>query len=225
MERFVKMICKNCNGEYEANAVRCPFCGSENEAEAEKRKEQLLQHYDDEAKRIAAEVPDKVVKEGTKILVYGIGIGLGVAVVIIVVFLLVHWVKVNVGYQTQQKHLSQLEEYFQAGQYDKMSEYQDKYNAYGTAYEKYYEVSRVKYSWETVQELLSDSEKLRESNPELAETCRNDAIENATIMVSRCNEMIEDTVFRGNEEILQKLLTEGIEMLESYGITMEELKE
>ena len=66
MERFVKMICKNCNGAYEANAIRCPFCGSENEAEAEKRKEQLLQHYDDEAKRIAAEVPKKAVKKGTK---------------------------------------------------------------------------------------------------------------------------------------------------------------
>ena len=37
MERFVKMICKNCNGEYESNAIRCPFCGSENESEAEKR--------------------------------------------------------------------------------------------------------------------------------------------------------------------------------------------
>lgn len=225
MERFVKMICKNCNGAYEANAIRCPFCGSENEAEAEKRKEQLLQHYDDEAKRIAAEVPKKVVKKGTKLLLYGIGIGLGAAVVIIAVSLCVHWVKVNAGYRTEQKHLSKLEEYFQAGLYDKMSEYQDKYNAYGTAYEKYYEVSGVIFRWERVEELLVHSQKVRESDPKLAETCRSEAIENATKLMQRCNELIEDTAFRGNEEVLRKLLTDGMQMLESYGITMEELKE
>lgn len=225
MERFVKMICKNCNGEYEANAVRCPFCGSENEAEVEKRKEQLLQHYDDEAKRIAAEVPKKAVKKGTKLLLYGIGIGLGAAVVIIAVSLFIHWVNVNAGYRAEQKHLSKLEEYFRAGQYDKMSEYQKKHRIYGITYEKYYEVSGVISKWERVEEQLSDSERFRESNPELAKTCRSEAVENAANLVRQCNELIGDTAFRGNEEVLRKLLTDGMQMLESYGITMEELKE
>lgn len=222
------MVCKNCNAEYDRSMLHCPYCGSENEKEAEVQKERIMRHFDDEAARIMAETPVKAVKKGTRIVVLFLGIGVAAVLLIALISILGNRFSVNMSFKQQEHHLEKMESYFQAGKYEEMKEYQKKYELYGNTYDKYYEVLEIISAWENVEEDLKQYVKVRdmdyEGHEKQAEDWKKMAVDLASRRIKKLEEEINDNAFLGNEDVLSDLLNEGLKMLESYGITREDLE-
>lgn len=71
------MICKHCGAEYDKYQAKCPYCASENEKNARKEKNKILNAYDKEAKKMEDDMiyqNEVTVAKWTKYILVVIGV-------------------------------------------------------------------------------------------------------------------------------------------------------
>lgn len=226
------MVCKSCSAEYEDNNLICPYCGSENKEAVREIKEDILEHYDEEADMIrkSAELyPEKTARKWTKHIVYLLTGLIAVGVLIGILAIPLGKLSVSMQYKREKKHLAKLEELYVAGDYAAVDAYLDDKDLYEAVYKKYEEVSRV-YTYEAflendfqhVEEILA-SEMLDEDKEKHVNIWCENILEDAA-MVMRLSEKYENEMpILENEEVLERFYKDTVLKLEKMGYSEEEI--
>lgn len=166
------MICKNCGGEYDEKLAGCPYCGGENEELARKEQREYVASYKKKIDQLEEEVPREMAKKAGNKAVKG---ALFVLVLCLLLFVMI-WmgsrIRAERALSVQKEQLTRLEEYYQAGEYDNMSEYLDKIEKYGSSFQKYYE---VKWIYDGLEENLEYMEENKNLMLEYIEQRKGDA--------------------------------------------------
>ncbi len=228
------MVCKHCGAEFNDTLLQCPYCGSENRAEAKRQKKKILRGYDKEAEQMRADAelyPEKAAKKITKKLLIIIGAVLLIAVLMIVLYLIVSGQQAKANHASEKKHEEHLEELFRDGDYTGLIQYMKKEELYDRDYEKYGEVRYLYDKYLTMQISAEEAYSIIH-DPQLAERdvkdlasywvekflrCANDTLCESTIY-------IDDKVFWGNEEVLKEIRDEVLQELLIRGFTEEEIQ-
>lgn len=137
------MKCANCGADIDKNALVCPYCNAENELLAHKQHNDYITGLKRKTEKLDKELPQNAVKASTKLLVM---LGAGVCGLVIIIFLAVFLISRLNGDNSLsklEKHISKLEKYYDAGEYDKMYKYCEKYGDYSASYEKYMRVGML----------------------------------------------------------------------------------
>ena len=114
------LICPDCGGVIPAGETCCPFCGHE----ITSRAEDAAQRGVDETYRAAEEVrarPARQLKRATKRLLLAFACVAAAFVVLFALSQVIAHVQNSVSVARHEKTLAELEEYYQAGEYDKMN--------------------------------------------------------------------------------------------------------
>lgn len=141
------MICKNCGATISEKELLCPYCGTENFDVAKKQQDEYVNQYEKKREKIK-QIPKKIVKNTTKTVVRLIPILLGGFILILLIT--VAFTKLTKGdlLAEQEAEIAQLEEYYAAGDYEKMYEYYKSLNKQGGSYEKYTRICDLYYDME-----------------------------------------------------------------------------
>ena len=149
------MICKNCGAKISEDVLLCPYCGTENQAVAQKEQQEYIDGYK-KRKRMLKKVPEKVVKKTTKGLVYGAGVTLGIVILLLIVVMAFSKITTGDALAKQEKEIDKLEAYYVVGDYEAMSGYLETIDKMGGSYEKYNRVSGVYSAMDWHVEMLKD---------------------------------------------------------------------
>lgn len=149
------MICKNCGAKISEDVLLCPYCGTENQAVAQKEQQEYIDGYK-KRKRMLKKVPEKVVKKTTKGLVYGAGVTLGIVILLLIVVMAFSKITTGDALAKQEKEIDKLEAYYVVGDYEAMSGYLETIDKRGGSYEKYNRVSGVYSAMDWHVEMLKD---------------------------------------------------------------------
>lgn len=229
------MICKECGGEYNDQERYCPYCKSENAKVADELKRKALHNLDKkyytEKKRLEKEIPTKVVKKGTKIIVLLAGIIFVTLLLGVLIFLIKSVITENTKEVKEEYYLKKLEQCFQDKNYEKMTELLDNTNdSYNLCYRKYEEVSfaykyynewivREKNEWERYLEQFSGEENIESASYTIYYLLKysNQLLYETEIL---CN----DNIYRENEEVLKGIQENAIQILQDdFYVTKEEI--
>lgn len=226
------MICKSCSAEYDDNILVCPYCGSENKKAAQELKEDILEAYDKEAEMIqktAEQYPEKTARKWTKTIVRVVVVIIILGIIVSIVAIVAAKLSVSAGYKKEQRHLSELEELYQAGDYAAVETYLRDKELWSSAYEKYDEIARV-YAYyaymendmKHIEDILS-SEISGEEKPEVITPWCENVLEDAASTMELSKKYAEDMQFLGNEEELTNLYEDVVTQLEQMGYSKEEI--
>lgn len=238
------MICRNCGGEYDSSERCCPYCKSENLQVAGQLKEEKLRKLDadyrQEKQRLETQLPKQAVRKGTKMTLLLLGSFLGI-IVLSVVAIVVGGMAIEAGERKQAaRNREQLEQYFQAGQYEEMRNYLYDKAEYTEQLRKYRETAQV-YAMYTNwivrmsdewQEYASDSFWEPQDNLYMLQYM----LQYAEELFECCEEWCSDMSFCDNEEVLKDfenktemllrntyhMTDEQIELLKQGGLTDEQ---
>lgn len=183
------MLCKNCGAKISEEELLCPYCGTENLKVAQKEQRDYIEGYK-EKKRALEKVPQKVMKNTTKWLVYGASSVLGITILLILVVMAFSKLTQGDMLAKQEKELAKLEKYYEAGDYESMSKYLDKVVRRGGSYDKYWRIADLYDSMDWQIEALA-------SNAEYVKTIDLDAtdvetdIERCVVVLAEIQEMEE----------------------------------
>ncbi|MGN0375679.1 MAG: hypothetical protein ACI4EN_09295 [Butyrivibrio sp.] len=144
------MKCTGCNAEIDEHTLICPYCGAENEELARHAQAEEIQYYKDKTRELK-KLPDRVVKASTKWI---LRIAAALLAVFVIVFIVVKIINHNADRKSVDKlnnEIAVLEEYYQSGNYEKMSRYLDSLEYRGASFEKYRRVAGLNDSvdWRT----------------------------------------------------------------------------
>lgn len=228
------MICKFCNGEYPSDVPVCPYCGTENEEVADRRKKEILTGYDKEERDIrkqAEEFPKKAAHKLTKYILMGIAGVLAAGIVIALISILVGKLSVNLSYKNEQVHLEKLEELYQTGDYAAIKTYLRKHDLWSRDFEKYSQVAEAyeKYvhmeeAAEEIEEIISEGVMTYEEKVELCSYWMENILEYAAKVLHTCDEYANDKIFLQNEEELQALYDRCTAYLKEFGFATEDIE-
>lgn len=123
-----KIVCMSCNGSYDDNLPKCPYCGSTNIKGAEKEYMEKLEEIREDMRELD-EVPTEelhaaIRKQGRKLRNILMLIGAFVLLAA-VIFLFINRTESKdymAEYLWQQEHYSKLNELYDSGQYDELEE-------------------------------------------------------------------------------------------------------
>ena len=226
------MICKSCSAEYDDNILVCPYCGTENKKAAQELKEDILETYDREAeqiKRSAEQYPEKTARKWTKNMMYAVAVIVTLGIVVGILSIVVGKVSVSVGHKNEQKHLTQLEELYQAKDYAAVNEYLTDKELWGSSYEKYDEIARVSsyYSYMEndmmyIEDVLAGEMSDEEKTSLVSRWCES-VLKDAASVLRLSKEYSADMQFLGNEEELDVFYADVVMQLEQIGYSEEEI--
>lgn len=229
-----KMICKSCSAEYDDNILVCPYCGTENKKAAQELKEDILENYDREAeqiKRSAEQYPEKAARKWTKYMVYVVAAIVILGIVFGIIAIVVGKVSVSVGHEREQKHLTKLEELYQAKDYVAVDEYLSDKDLWGSSYEKYDEIAGVSsyYSYMEndmmyIEDVLAGEMSDEEKVSLVSRWCES-VLKDAASVLRLSKEYSEDMQFLGNEEELDIFYADVVMQLEQIGYSEEEIEQ
>lgn len=132
----IGMICKNCGAEIDEKLLLCPYCNSENEKVAQKEQNEYIEDYKNKIKELES-VPDRMIKKSSKAMLLVAGISLIVFLMCIIIGYGASKCVGDDSIEKRDKHIDKLEKYYDDGDYEKIGDYLDSKNLYGTFYEKY----------------------------------------------------------------------------------------
>ena len=151
------MICSKCGARYPDDRDACPFCGGENLRVAVKRQRQeVAGAYE----KIAAleQRPHRAVKKARRFLWWAAAAAAALFLAALVFTLVLTGVWSSGALGRQERQLARLEEYYAAGQYEKMGRYLDKIpNSYEAVFEKYSGTERLYRSMDLARDALSST--------------------------------------------------------------------
>ncbi|MGN0401767.1 MAG: hypothetical protein ACI4HQ_05850 [Acetatifactor sp.] len=227
------MICQNCGAEYNNKEMKCPYCHSENPVAAARHKKNILLGFEKEAEQIRQEAenyPKAEAKRRTGILLRILGVLAVVGLTASVLVILIGRRAADSSYNNSQKHKERLEEFYQAGDYEAMSDYLDRKGLYQTTYEKYIQVAQV---WDYLQRLADSRQELEAidaynyDSPETRQAVfryrAETYLDRARAVLQMIREKQEDTSFLGNEEVLEELYRQCRDSLFRQGFTEQEI--
>ncbi len=227
------MLCRNCGAEYNKKELQCPYCHSENYEAVARHKKKILHEYDREADRIRQEAenyPKAEAKRRTRIILMVLGVLAVLGLIGTGLYILFSRLSADASYKTGQKHKENLEEYYQAEDYEGMSGYLDKNELYKPVYRKYMEVALVYDYFLRMEEARRELEECADivyDTPETQEKFfRHRAetyLECSARALSRTREGMEDSDFAGNEDVLEAMYRQGRESLKEQGFSEEEI--
>lgn len=149
------MICENCGADYDSLKSQCPYCHTENEKMARRQQTEYLKHID-EKKRKVKKMPEKVLKNTTKFLLYaGVGVILLGLLTVLIVLAFFKFTKGDMLAQ-QEKEIACLEEYYQKDDYEELCTYYEKLDKRGGSYEKYTRVCGLYENLEISMDILEN---------------------------------------------------------------------
>ena len=128
------MICSNCGGEYAETDLFCPFCKKENEIMAEKIKQAKYQQLVQEEREIKA-LPQKRMAKSRKMILIIASVMVVILVIAIVGSLISGKVQAKKEYEKQSEYMTVLEDYYQAGDLEAMSNYIDENDIFQSKYD------------------------------------------------------------------------------------------
>lgn len=137
------MICKNCGAEIDENILLCPYCKTENEEVAyQEHREEIegILNKAEEMKRRPERISKRINRGFSRLIFFAVAVFLALALLVFVVTRLVGDRSVS----RMEKQLARLEEYYSAGEYEKMQQYLRKVdNSYSTTFKKYKSVANL----------------------------------------------------------------------------------
>lgn len=228
------MICPNCGVEYEDRMEKCPYCDSENIAEAKRRMNNLLKQYEKEEKEIRKdfeEYPNRQVRKYTGRILGVLAVLAVLCGLLTVGYFLWGYLRAAVEGSASSRHERALESCFQQGKYDEMTEYMEKHHLAGIRYAKYGQIKDALFylDWmDTSKELLESCVQLEFTGPKKREeeirTQAASYLEKASHVLADTSEQANDTVFLGNEEVLMQLHEICVQRLKEDGFTEDEIQ-
>lgn len=227
------MICNSCGAKYDKEALRCPYCYSENGILAKKIRQDMLASYDTEAKEMEVTVPKQAVRMWTKQFIKVLPAIVIFAVVATVIAIFAGRISADREYNVKQANLQKMEELFAEEDWKALCEYYYGHDdVYSTEFEKYREMIQA-YTWyEMFTETLDEIEDLEtlefdsdERKQELYLSWISTALSNVQQALSTCKSYSEDNSFRGNEKKLETIYQECADILSAYGCSKEEIEQ
>lgn len=219
------MVCANCGAAFPESELKCPYCGSENKEEAERRYSRKLEEFDQEAEEIK-KLPEKMVsKSSKKLMIIGI-CGAGCAVICLLAVFAIGKISANREYKLLQRQLDQLESYYQAQSYPEMREYMAEKNIYGTAYKKYWEVADAYYPYlEMCREIELFGEIVADGDGERILYSLQTGLRYGADALDVSQSGMEDKGILGNEDVLAGINEDTVKKLkEELGLKDEEIE-
>lgn len=131
------MNCKNCGAPMHEGVLTCPYCGFENEAAATAAHERELRGIYARIARLL-HLPAERAKKVTNGIIVGAGALVAVFIVALIASFIYQRVAPGVELKHQQETVAEMEELYQNGDYDALSELVEKTdNVYRAVYDKY----------------------------------------------------------------------------------------
>lgn len=146
------MICSDCGAEYSDTVLCCPYCGKENEKEAERIKQEKLRQLEQEAAQIHT-LPQKRLTASTKRLIKaGLLVAAGILILVLISFA-VSQIKSAMEYRMDAEQMETLQEYYENRDYEGLLKYVDEKEIYRSKFDKYTGAADVydEYLWSAEQ--------------------------------------------------------------------------
>lgn len=146
------MICENCGAEYDEHLLLCPYCGTENDRAAQLEHQKELHDLNEKTEKLR-QAPESVARKGSQIVTkMAVAAVIGVLVVASVIWVVTR-IQAGNALGQQEKQLAQLEEYYEAGDYEQMEQYLDSLEyGYSSTFAKY----RNAVDWNQLMEYQLD---------------------------------------------------------------------
>lgn len=150
------ITCDNCGAQYDEEADKCPYCGSDNFGKVVQEHEDIINGLNREKEHLE-QLPQKAAKKG-KSLVTKLLIGLIVLVIVVAAYEGISAiVNRKVSYHAKQRHSQKMETMYQEGDYAGILHYMEKKNLmYTSGYEKYSDVADMERYFERYLDPMDD---------------------------------------------------------------------
>ena len=216
--------CPNCGALIPADAIICPYCQYENEElakQAEEDKiEDLIEDHNEEVKRL----PKKLVKKNTKVF------AVVIIVLVIILFSAVYMLN-RTGrliqeskYTSKENLVDKLEEYYQAGDYEKVTDTYLDSNGWGGSFGKYANTADVYIDCHYAVESLKMAAEARGYTNEQRENDLKDALRESIWALIHAQKFRDEGFNYGEGKAVDTLSGEVEDTLKNvWGITDQEL--
>ena len=146
------MICENCGAEYDEHLLLCPYCGTENDRAAQLEHQKEMHDLNEKTEKLR-QAPERAARKGSQIVTkMAVAAVIGVLVVSAVIWVVTR-IQAGNALGQQEKQLAQLEEYYEAGDYEQMEQYLDSLEyGYSSTFAKY----RNAVDWNQLMEYQLD---------------------------------------------------------------------
>lgn len=229
----MQITCVSCGAKYDRKEIRCPYCYTENRAEAKKQKQQILAGYDREAEDIREDMktyPKRTARKWTGYLVKGIVVLFIIGVLVTAGILIYGRLSTKKDYNQNKEHLETLEGFLQDGDYDELADYISEYELYDNCFDPYLQIRSVYWDYQYLEDLVESMGNVKEytgfSKEEqisLLQDWSVSVVNQGQWVLNKCRGYMEDMAILGNEEILQKLYENSEQILLDSGLTKEEI--
>ena len=136
------MICSNCGAQLPEETELCPYCGAANDNIIERKQEDAIKHYNDEANKIVS-APERMVKE-TRLFLWKAAAAVSLVFIVLLIICSVFFgIQKKIKAQKARMHEVKLEECYEAGDYDKLYDLCYHSDIHSYSYEKYNIVARI----------------------------------------------------------------------------------
>lgn len=221
-----EIYCPNCGALIPADAVICPYCQFENEDLARKAEEaginELVQKHNDEVQKL----PKKLVKKNTKLLFAVIVVLVLSVICVIYMFNKADRQIKESMYDRQEAHIAKLEEYYQAGDYKKMTDTLYEIKSWGGSFGKYSNTAEVYVDCHYSVEALEFAAEADGYTNARREEELKEALRESIWALIHAQEFRDKGFIYGEGEAVDKLSGEVYDTLKNvWGITEQELED
>lgn len=150
------ITCDNCGAQYDEEADKCPYCGSDNFGKVVQEHEDIINGLNREKEHLE-QLPQKAAKKG-KSLVTKLLIGLIVLVIVVAAYEgIAAIVNRKVSFHAVQRHSQKMEAMYQERDYAGILRYMEKKNLmYTSGYEKYSDIADMERYFERYLDPMDD---------------------------------------------------------------------
>ena len=221
-----EVYCANCGALIPADAIICPYCQSENEELAKQAEEDKIEDLIEEHNEEIKHLPKTLVKKNTKVYIGVIIFFVAAILSVVVLFNRGDRLAEETKYNSKEKLVKVLEEYYQAGDYEKMADTYYASSGWGGSFGKYANTAEIYiYSDSAIRGLKAVAEDSSYTNEQRAEQLKEEIRESIWALLRAQN--FRDKGFIYDEgEAVDKLSGEVEDTLKNvWGITDQELED
>lgn len=229
------MYCPSCGAFYPGEKeYQCPYCQTENPNLVEKKRDKILKKYDVNQQKLEAEMYDERSKKvSDKIRKVAVGIVITVIILCVAVFSGFLIVK-SIAKKTMQKHIGNMEVYLTQEDLEGLQNYMREHDIHGSEYVKYVEVREVYNEYELMLMYYDSIHEFAQKDVivDIQSDSWSALSEDTEMMLSYAikaykfgTPSVDDFTILGNEFYIADALQKIIAILETYGVTEEELAE
>lgn len=210
------MQCPYCGYEYNDTEPRCPFCRTENTAEARAQQRETIWSLEEEGRDIRENLPKQLRKKADQKVRKAGTFFLGVIAAVLALILVANLAFKFISDYIEQQNLQKLESYLQEQDFDSLTELMDEIDSYDSVYDKYTSIvsayRNIIYAQDSLQWYYDG-----ENDPYMTKEMQ---IENLAFAISDCVNAIskaryelEDQLVMGNEEAMEEIYSQAHNML------------